>query len=72
MGRKVEVSYNHSWGIYKQYSITILIFNRYKELYRENRWSRICSRYLQREHSKSVHSMCWGNRISFSYVYAWK
>ena len=22
-----------------------------------------CSRYLQREHSKSVHSMCWGNRI---------
>lgn len=33
---------------------------------------RICSRYLQREHSKSVHSMCWGSRISFSYVYAWK
>lgn len=45
------------------------IVNKYGNIYCTDR---ICSRYLQREHSKSVHSMCWGSRISFSYVYAWK
>ena len=70
MGKKVEVSYNPQLG----YLQTIFHhnFDFLTGIKRENRWSRICSRYLQREHSKSVHSMCWGNRISFSYVYAWK